>query len=416
MAAGLDVQDTAAVHNGPAVITVEGLPGEALEHVERRHDPAVGLDVADALLHPSHQGCVYLALHPGDVVFGREDLLFVFLELFGDIAFGIHERLLAHPLRGHLALEAVAHLDIVAENVVVAYLEAADAGPFGLSFLHFQQIALASGGDVAEFVEPAVHAAGDDFALAYLHGGILRHGGGDFPKQGAAVFHAPQQFLQCRRRVFAAEGADGLHLRERPAELHHFTREYPAGRRAGNNPFQVAYIFYKSAKISEFILVFGEELNYVVAFVQGAAVHYWHRQPLPQQAGSHGGGAAVDGFGQAHPLPAGVALEYFQIAEGEAVHPDEPALFDAGEAADVPEAGMLGLFEVDDQRAGGGDGQWERIHAEALEAAGPELFQQLVFRRFLHESPLVQRGYVDVGEFLPRRFGVVAPHHQLLGV
>ena len=416
MAARLDVEDAAAIYHGAAVTPVEGLPGEALEHVHRRHYAAVGLDVADALLHLAHQGGVDFAFHAGDVIFGREDLLFVFLELLGDIAFGVYQRLLAHPLRGHLALEGVAHLDVVAENVVVAYLEAADTGPLCLPFLHLQEITLASGGDVAELVEPAVHTAGYHLALAYLHGGILRHGGADLAQQGAAVLHALEQLLQRRRRVFAAEGADGLHLSERPAELHHFTREYPAGRRAGDYPFKVADVFYKSAQIREFLLVLGEEFNYVVTLVQGAAVHYGHRQPLPQKTGSHGGGAAVDGLGQAHSLPAGVALEDFQVAEGEAVHPHEPALFDAGQAADVPEAGMFGLFKVDDQRSGGGDGQRERIHSEALEAAGTELLQQLVFCRFLHEGPFIQRGYVDVGEFLPCRLGVVAPHHQLLGV
>ena len=52
-----------------------------------------------------------------------ENLRLEFLELFRDVALGVRERLLADVAVGHEVGAAVAHLDIVAEHLVVADFE-----------------------------------------------------------------------------------------------------------------------------------------------------------------------------------------------------------------------------------------------------------------------------------------------------
>ena len=56
------------------------------------------------------------------------DARFVFLKLRGDVAFALRECLATDVLRWHLPSVGVADLNVVAEDLVVAYPERLDAG------------------------------------------------------------------------------------------------------------------------------------------------------------------------------------------------------------------------------------------------------------------------------------------------
>ena len=432
----LEVQHGAAIHYRPTVAAVHGLPREALQHVQLRQHPAVRLNVAYPFLHLGHKAGIQLAFEGQDGVFRTKDLLLVGLELFGDIAFRVHQRLLAVPFRRHLVAGRITHFEVVAEHAVIAYLEAADAGSFGLAVLQVQQVVLAAGGDVAERIQFLAHAAGDDFALAYLHCRVLRERCGDAGEQTATVLHALQQFQQSLRNDFAgalvakiavfatnprlrpgvsrvfgrkcyqtlasgsAQCLDRLHLLQRPAQLQHFPGQNLAGRCAGNDPFEVAHVFQQTAEFLQQLFVAGEIPHNVVAVVQCDTVEYGHRQPASQQTGTHRRAAAVQHIHQRHSVAARVTLEYFQVADGEAVHPDELAFFDSGDAADIAEAGVLRLFEVHQKRTGSAEGQRIRVDAEAFEAACAELLFEPFFGGLLHKGPFFDRADVDAGELL----------------
>ena len=330
-------------------MTVDGLTRKALQHIEPREHAAVRLDIAYTLLHLRHKTGVKLAFEGQDGVFRSKYLLLVGLQFLGYIALGVHQSLLAMPLGRHLLTRGVAHFEVVAEHAVIAYLETADAGAFGLAVLQFQQIILAAGGDVAQRIELLAHPARDDLALADLYGRILREGGRYLFEQTPAVFHSLQQLCQRGRSfsVLEAQCLDRLHLLKRPAQLQHFPRQYLAGRCAGNYPFEVAHVFQKAAEGRERLFVFGEMADDIVAVAEGRAVEYGHREPAAQQTCAHGGAAAVEHVYQRHPIASGSALEDLQIAHGEAVHPDELPLFDSRDAADIAESGVFRLLEVD---------------------------------------------------------------------
>ena len=157
-------------------------------------------------------------------------------------------------------------------------------------------------------------------------------------------------------------------------------------------------------------------LHHVVAFVEGSPVHDGHGEPLPQEPGPHGGGTAVDDIYQRHPVLASAqALEDFQVAEGESVHPHELPLVYAGYAADVPQAAVFGLFKVEDQGPGRAEGQGIVLHPEALEASDSQLLLELIGGGVLYEGPLVEGRDVGAGELVAYGFRVVAAHHQFLG-
>ena len=61
----------------------------------------------------------------------------------GNVALGTDERLLANPLFGYLLFVSVAHLEVVAEDIVKAYLEAGDAGVLRLTGEEVVEVLLA---------------------------------------------------------------------------------------------------------------------------------------------------------------------------------------------------------------------------------------------------------------------------------
>ena len=80
-----------------------------------------------------------MILKGGDLLLCAENLRLEVLQLLRDKALRIRERLLADIALRHLIAPAVAHLDVVAEHLVVADLERLDARPRAFTFLHLLQ-------------------------------------------------------------------------------------------------------------------------------------------------------------------------------------------------------------------------------------------------------------------------------------
>ena len=105
------------------------------------------------------------ALDLDDLLFGVEDLGFVFLQLRGGEALGADQGLLALVIGGRMLQVGLADLNVKAEDVVELDLERVDAGAFALALLDLRDVVLAVAADVAEFVELGVEPALDDSAI-----------------------------------------------------------------------------------------------------------------------------------------------------------------------------------------------------------------------------------------------------------
>ena len=97
---------------------------------------------------------------------GRQDLLLVLLQLRRDVALGVLDRLLADVVGGDLLAVGVGDLDVVAEDLVEADLQARDAGPLGLLGLVAGDPLLAAVGQLAQRVELGAEAVADEAAVA----------------------------------------------------------------------------------------------------------------------------------------------------------------------------------------------------------------------------------------------------------
>ncbi len=113
------------------------------------------------------QGVFQLA----DLLLGPQHLLLVFLQLRRDEALGVGERLVADIVLRDVREVRLGDLDVVAEDLVVADLERADAGALPLALLDARDPALAFGADGAQFVKLGVMAFLDQPAFPQRKGG-----------------------------------------------------------------------------------------------------------------------------------------------------------------------------------------------------------------------------------------------------
>ena len=172
MSAHGDVDVEAVVKHWAVVAVFHRYARQGVEAVELGDDGAIVLDSRDILGHGRYQFIEQAALDDEYFLLGTQDFFLIFLEFLCHIALGIDQRLLANPLLGHLVLVGVAHLDIVAEHVVVGNLQTRDARLLTQGALHRYQIVLAAARDVAQFVELGVDTTADDVATVGLVGGV----------------------------------------------------------------------------------------------------------------------------------------------------------------------------------------------------------------------------------------------------
>ena len=133
--ARLDLQDRLGDDLGAAVALPRGQLGQGRQHVELGQHRA-GLDQPRRLgRHPVAERDEQLVFQLRGSVLGREDLFLVLLQLGRDVTLGVLDRLLADVVGGDLGVRlglGVRDLDVIAEDLVEADLEAGDAGPADL--------------------------------------------------------------------------------------------------------------------------------------------------------------------------------------------------------------------------------------------------------------------------------------------
>ena len=119
-----DVDHEAVVHIGAYIAVLGGHGREREQAVELRQHIRIYLHLRHPFAQRQHQFLIEPILDDLYPLLGGRYLLFVGLELLRDIALRVHQRLLADPLRRHLLFVGVAHLEIIPEYIVIAYLQA----------------------------------------------------------------------------------------------------------------------------------------------------------------------------------------------------------------------------------------------------------------------------------------------------
>ena len=197
--------------------------------------------------------------------------------------------------------------------------------------------------------------------------------------------------------------------------MHDLPRISFSGSNAAQDALHVPQLTQVYLRFLQGFGILNEVLDDIVSRVQLLQVHDGHGQPLAQHAGAHGTGAFVQGLHQGDAIGPRRTLEYFQITQGELIHPHKLGLVYAADSTDIPEAHVLGLFQIHQQGAGAADAQRIGFHGKALEAVHSQLALEALHGGIVHEGPLVDGGGKNVSQALAQSLFIPALHHQFLG-
>ena len=151
---------------------LHGYGGETHQAIQLRNDSGILLHLCHIFGHRQHQFGVEAILYCLNLALCGEYLLLVFFEFLGDIALCVHQCLFANPCLWHLVAVGVAHLQVVAKDIVVSDFQTADTCGFHFALLQLQQVVLAVGLYVAQFVQLCIDASCKDIRSALYSGWV----------------------------------------------------------------------------------------------------------------------------------------------------------------------------------------------------------------------------------------------------
>ena len=166
MAAGVNLQHRLVAQLGPAVLPCRRHLCQPRQDIQGgQHLP--GLQKKASLPRdPIAQSREQFEFALVDLFLGRENLFLIFLQLRGDVALRVLERLLALVVGRNLVDVSMRDLDVVAENLIKAHLQARNAGAGDFLRLKLRNPLLAAPGNSVQLVERGVVAAADNASFA----------------------------------------------------------------------------------------------------------------------------------------------------------------------------------------------------------------------------------------------------------
>ena len=139
MPAILDVELSVIGQPWPHIVVAGCRLRQPRQHIQPGNLPGRSLNIPQLFLDGIPDFHKEVILNRNNLLLGSQDFRLKLLQFLCDIPLCIGKSLLADIMRRHLVRTAVAHLDIVAENLVVADFQEADAGLFLLLLLHLLQ-------------------------------------------------------------------------------------------------------------------------------------------------------------------------------------------------------------------------------------------------------------------------------------
>ncbi len=277
-------------------------------------------------------------------------------------------------------LVRLGHLEVVAEHLVEADLERADAGALPLALLERQQMLLAVARQRAQPVQLGVDSGADDAAVldrarwvVLETGGQLgfeigeRIGGGDLPQQP--------------RRAVRDAGLDLRRHGQGLAQGGRLARAQPAEHGAAAEPLRIAHRAQQLAQPGPALGPLQQLRHRLEPQLDGRRLAQRLPQPAPQQAAAPGRHRAVEDAEQ-RPVAAGAArrLEDLQVRQRRGVEDEGRGAVADRQAAHVPQPALLGALGVVERRGGGPHRGLAGLEPEAAHGRDAQMALQQVTR------------------------------------
>src|SRR6202035_5579247 len=268
------------------------------------------------------------------------------------------------------------HLQVVAEDPVVADLERRDAGALAFARLQAQNVALAVAGQRAEAVELGIDAGGDHASFVEDRRGSLFEEALELGAEAGERIERGD--LQEERRLPSCQlGEDRRQLGEAVAEGRRLPRRQRSQDGAAEQALGVAGPRQALAQALAPRVVAGELADRLVAIGDRPGIAERAAQPVAQGPPPGGGdGAGEDGEQGAPALALALAAEDLEVGERRSVEDQPVAGLAEGEAADVRELAPLRLTGVGQGRRRRAYGRLALLEPEAAQGRRPALARQ----------------------------------------
>ena len=165
------------------------------QHVQLGQRACARLQVGKMRQQQVEQFVIKLFFQRQRLALGGQHLIFVFLQLRNNVAFGVFQRLATHVVDRRQVALAAADLDIVAVDGVVADLQGIEAQPLALADLQLIEIISGAIGQRPPLVQLFAVARGDNPAVADQHRRRVDHRALQQFAQFAKLAHFLAQFL-----------------------------------------------------------------------------------------------------------------------------------------------------------------------------------------------------------------------------
>ena len=242
MASLMDIEHIVVSYHRTYVVVLTRHVGKGQEAVQPGNLVGIGLYGRNELTDALHQLGIELCLQHQYLVLGSQYFFFVFLQFLRDVTLGVSQRLLAYPLLGHLVLVGIAHLDVIAEDVVVANLQAGDAGQVTFALLNLQQVVLARVGNLAQLIEFGTDATLNDTALVDQQRRVVVDFLLDAVAQQLAEVEQLANVVQTGIVGLGTGLLDGFDGPQGYLERHHLAGRHTTYGSLGDDALQVAYL------------------------------------------------------------------------------------------------------------------------------------------------------------------------------
>ena len=234
---------------GTDVATLLGHLGQRGQHVQIRHAPAGLLDArngeGELAPHPQEKSL----LEARDTVVRVEDLLLPLLQLQGEVAFRVGQRLLAYEALGDARQVRSGDLQVVAEDLVVPDLERGDAGLLALCGLQPGDEVASPVAGAPELVHLLAEALPDHAAVCQRGGRVLGDGLRNERLDIVQRVHVGQQSGQDLAAQSLPAASQRGKLPERLAQRQHLPGRGAPGADLGAQPVQIADLAERPAQV-----------------------------------------------------------------------------------------------------------------------------------------------------------------------
>ena len=226
-------------HLRPAVAPLGSHSGQGAQHIHGSHRRRSLLDPPGPLGDELPEAGEQLVFQGSDSVLCREHCGLQLLQLLGDVPLTVGQSLLSDVMRRHLGLEGLGHLDVIAEDPVIAHLQGADAGLLPLLALYGGNGPGSAIHNVPQAVNLLIGPLPDE---ASLPDGKGRVGHDGLFNEAPEVLHLVQIVPKTGQHGALQPPQLLLQLRQGPAALgqaHKIPAIGGAGDNPGHNPLQV---------------------------------------------------------------------------------------------------------------------------------------------------------------------------------